>query len=115
MTRNLNLFYTTCNSITKAEYLAKKTNTKNYAMLIYNKNLSVSPVTTHIPLKKVSTSITIKKIVSNTILIKKFYKNKFKKNARIAITGINPHCESNLKNNEEKNEKAKENTSVLSK
>ena len=34
------------------EYLAKKTNTKNYAMLIYNKNLSVSPVTTHIPLKK---------------------------------------------------------------
>ena len=84
------------------EYLAKKTNTKNYAMLIYNKNLSVSPVTTHIPLKKVSTSITIRKIISNTILIKKFYKNKFKKNAKIAITGLNPHCESNLINNEEK-------------
>ena len=84
------------------EYLAKKTNTKNYAMLIYNKNLSVSPVTTHIPLKKVSTSITIKKIVSNTILIKKFYKNKFKKNAKIAITGLNPHCESNFTNSEEK-------------
>ena len=82
--------------------MAKKTNTKNYAMLIYNKNLSVSPVTTHIPLKKVSTSITKRKIVSNTILIKKFYKNKFKKNVRIAITGLNPHCESNLKNNEEK-------------
>ena len=84
------------------EYLAKKTNTKNYAMLIYNKNLSVSPITTHIPLKKVSTSITRRKIVSNTILIKKFYKNKFKKNARIAITGLNPHCESNFTNNEEK-------------
>ena len=84
------------------EYLAKKTNTKNYAMLIYNKNLSVSPVTTHIPLKKVSTSITKRKILINTILIKKFYKNKFKKNARIAITGLNPHCESNFADNEEK-------------
>ena len=84
------------------EYLAKKTNTKNYAMLIYNKNLSVSPVTTHIPLKKVSTSITKRKILINTILIKKFYKKKFKKNARIAITGLNPHCESNFADNEEK-------------
>ena len=57
-------------------------------MLIYNKNLSVSPITTHIPIKKVSTSITRRKIIINTILIKKFYKNKFKKNARIAITGL---------------------------
>ena len=83
------------------EYLAKKTNTKDYAMLIYNKYLSVSPVTTHIPLKKVSSSISKRKIIMNTILIKKFYKNKFKKNAKIAITGLNPHCESNFKNNEE--------------
>ena len=83
------------------EYLAKKTNTKNFAMLIYNKYLSVSPVTTHIPLKKVSNSITKKKIIVNTILIKKFYKNKFKKDPKIAITGLNPHCESNFKNNEE--------------
>ena len=70
-------------------------------MLIYNKYLSVSPVTTHIPLKKVSSSISKRKIIMNTILIKKFYKNKFKKNAKIAITGLNPHCESNFKNNEE--------------
>ena len=83
------------------EYLAKKTNTKNFAMLIYNKNLSVSPVTTHIPLKKVSTYITKTKIVNNIILIKRFYKNKFKKNVKIAVTGLNPHCESNLQNNEE--------------
>ena len=34
------------------EYLAYKTGTKNYAMLIYNKNLSVCPLTTHLPLKK---------------------------------------------------------------
>ena len=35
------------------EYLAKKTKKKNVAMLIYNKNLSVSPLTTHLALKDV--------------------------------------------------------------
>ena len=34
------------------EYIAKKYNLKqNFAMLIYNKNFSVSPLTTHIPIK----------------------------------------------------------------
>jgi 4-hydroxythreonine-4-phosphate dehydrogenase len=32
------------------EYLAKKTKTKDVAMLIYNPVLSVSPITTHLPL-----------------------------------------------------------------
>ena len=36
------------------EYIARKTKTKEYAMLIYNKNLSVCPITTHIPLKRVT-------------------------------------------------------------
>ena len=46
------------------EYLAKKTNTKNVAMLIYNPILSVSPVTTHLPLKLVTKKINkkIKKV-----------------------------------------------------
>ena len=57
------------------EYLAKMNKTKNYAMLIYNKNLSVSPLTTHIAVKKI---------------------------LKIAITGLNPHCESNYKDSEEK-------------
>ena len=83
------------------EYLAKKTKTKDFVMLIYNKNLSVSPITTHIPLKKVSTHISKKKIINNISIIKKFYKKKFKKNIKIAITGLNPHCESNSQKNEE--------------
>ena len=33
------------------EYIAKKSNTKKVSMLIYNKELSVCPVTTHLPLK----------------------------------------------------------------
>ena len=82
------------------EYLAKKTKTKDFVMLIYNKHLSVSPITTHIPLKKSHTYFK-KKIINNISIIKKFYKKKFKKNIKIAITGLNPHCESNSLNNEE--------------
>ncbi len=83
------------------EYLAKKTQTKKFAMLIYNKKLAVSPITTHVPLKNVSKLITKKKIIEQVKLIKKFYWKVFKKNPKIAITGLNPHCESNLKDNEE--------------
>ena len=36
------------------EYLAYKTQTKKFAMIIYNKKLSVCPLTTHIPIKYVS-------------------------------------------------------------
>ena len=84
------------------EYLSKMNNVKNFAMLIYNKNFSVSPITTHIAVKKVSSQISKKKIINQVYLIKKFYNSLFKKNAKIAITGLNPHCESNFKDSEEK-------------
>ena len=45
--------------------------------------------------------ITKSKIVNQVILIKKFYKSQLKKNPKIAITGLNPHCESNYKSSEE--------------
>jgi 4-hydroxythreonine-4-phosphate dehydrogenase len=84
------------------EYLAKKTNkNNNVSMLIFNKKLSVSPITTHIPLKDVHKYISKKKIYKHVELINTFYKKKFKKIPRIAITGLNPHCESNFKNSEE--------------
>ena len=83
------------------EYFAKLTNINNYAMLIYNKNLSVSPMTTHIPIKDVPKSLKKKNIIKQVLLIKKFYKTYFKKDAKIAITGLNPHCESRSKYNEE--------------
>ena len=84
------------------EYLAKKTKRKNnVAMLIYNKELSVSPITTHLPIKNVHKNISKKKIYTHVKLITEFYKKNFKKNPRIAITGLNPHCESNFKDCEE--------------
>ena len=85
------------------EYLAAKTKRKNkVAMLIYNKKLSVSPLTTHLPLKLVPSMITKKKIINQVILINRFYKKELKKKPKIAITGLNPHCESNYKSSEEK-------------
>ena len=76
------------------EYLAHKTKTKKYVMLIYNKNLSVAPLTTHLPLKKVSQKINKKKIIESVILIENFFKENFKRKPKIALTGLNPHCES---------------------
>ena len=77
-----------------SEYLVKKTKSRNYAMLIFNKNLSVSPITTHLPIKYVSKKITKKKIIDKIKLINSFYKKVLLKKPSIAVTGLNPHCES---------------------
>ena len=76
------------------EYISSKFKTKTNAMLIYNKNLSVCPLTTHIPLKNVSKIISKKIITDKVKLINEFYKIKFNKKPRIAVLGLNPHCES---------------------
>ena len=76
------------------EYLTKKTNSKFSVMLIYNKQLSVSPITTHLPIKLVAKKISKIQIIKKIELINKFYKQKFKVNPKIAVTGLNPHCES---------------------
>ena len=76
------------------EFFAKKFNEKKIAMLIYNKDLSVCPVTTHLPLKKVSKIINKKIITEKVILINEFYKISIGYKPKIALTGLNPHCES---------------------
>ena len=84
------------------EYLANKTYKKNNeAMLIYNESLSVCPVTTHIPLKNVYKKISTNLILKKIFLINHFYKKQLRKIPRFAITGLNPHCESNFNNSEE--------------
>ena len=84
------------------EYLANLTNAANrVSMLIYNKKLSVSPITTHLPISVVHKKISKDKIIDQVMQINKFYKSRFGKKPRIAITGLNPHCESNYKSSEE--------------
>ena len=76
------------------EYIANQFNTKKNAMLIFNKKLSVCPVTTHLPIKAVSKKITKKEIIEKVELINSFYKYYLKKKPKIAVLGLNPHCES---------------------
>jgi len=85
------------------EYISKKTKSKNQVMLIYNDKLSVSPLTTHLPLKHVVKNISKEKIIKNVKQIKKFYENLLNKKPKIAILGLNPHCETIDKFSEEKN------------
>jgi len=84
------------------EYIAYKTNSKNEVMLIYNEKMSVSPITTHIPVKSINKYITKKKIINNIFKINNFFKIKFKKKPRFAVLGLNPHCETTAKVSEEK-------------
>ena len=86
------------------EYIGFKTKTKNPVMLIYNENLSVVPLTTHVPLKNVAKFIKKKKIIDNITKVDLFYKSKLKKIPKIAILGLNPHCETTDKISEEKTE-----------
>ncbi len=84
------------------EYLAKKE--RKYgkeAMLIYNKKLAVSPITTHIQVKKISRVLNIKLIINKLITIDKFYRKNFYIKPKIGLLGLNPHNYEFRKNSEE--------------
>jgi len=84
------------------EFLSKKTGRKgNEVMLIYNKNLSVSPITTHIALRKVSSKIKKKDIIKKVKIIETFYKKIFKLKPKFGILGLNPHNFMHSKKTEE--------------
>ena len=83
------------------EYLSSKTNSVHEIMLIYNKELAVSPITTHIPIKNVHSKIKKDKICRNVINLNYFYKNILKTKSKIAILGLNSHCETIDKFSEE--------------
>ncbi len=75
------------------EYLSNKSRSKDTVMLIYNKKLSVSPITTHLPIKYVAKYIDKEKIVKNVIKINNFFKSTLNEKGKFAILGLNPHCE----------------------
>ena len=84
------------------EFLAKKAQVKGFeVMLIYNKNLSVAPMTTHIPINQISKILSKKLIIKKVITINNFYKRNFNKKPNIAILGLNPHNFSPSKKSEE--------------
>ena len=78
------------------EYLAYKNKVKNKEiMLIYNKKLSVVPLTTHLEIKDIYKNITFSLIKNKVLSLSKNFKKTFKKNPRIALLGLNPHNSEN--------------------
>ena len=75
------------------EFLADISNTKNVVMLLANSKLKVALLTTHLPLSKVSESITPKKIIETTKILNDSLKKLWNiKNPKISILGLNPHA-----------------------
>ncbi len=90
------------NSTGITEYLAKKNKLKQYfVMMIYNRLLSVVPITTHIKLKDIHKNLNKKIIVNKVKVLNNFYYKLFKKKPSIAVLGINPHNSELRKNSEE--------------
>ena len=83
------------------ELISKRFNKKDIGMLIYNKNLSVSPVTTHLPVKLIAKKISKELVYKKLVLINNFFKKNFRFTPRIGVLGLNPHCESILSFNED--------------
>ena len=70
-------------------------------MLLFNKTLSVVPLTTHIKIKDVSAKIRKSIIIKKVRTINIYYKKIFKKMPKIAVLGLNPHNSELSKSSEE--------------
>ena len=86
------------------EYFANKCNVKNNSevMLIQNERLAVSPITTHVNIKKVSRSLNKLSIVNKVKMINFWFNKIYKLKPVIAILGLNPHNAELRSNSEEK-------------
>ena len=86
------------------EYLAARTNTEYFAMMLLNKKLRFSLVTRHIPLRDVPSELDTGKIYKTVLLTYRSLKELFLiKNPRIAVCGLNPHASDNGLLGEEEN------------
>lgn len=78
------------------EFLAQHFESKNELMLLVSENLRVGVVTGHVPLSKVSESITKEMLVSKIETLHKALVADFAcTNPRIAVLGLNPHAGDN--------------------
>ncbi len=85
------------------EILAKRTKTKNYAMMFVSDPFWVMLVTTHLPLAKVSRNISRKNVLKTIKLAHEFLYRVRGKKPKIGVAGVNPHAgEGGIFGNEEK-------------
>lgn len=85
------------------ELLASKNKVEkdSEVMMIYNKKFSVSPLTTHVNIDKVSRKIKKDIIIKKIKTINKSFKNLFNKSPKIGVLGLNPHNSEYKKNSKE--------------
>ncbi|MCX6156587.1 MAG: 4-hydroxythreonine-4-phosphate dehydrogenase PdxA [Ignavibacteriota bacterium] len=86
------------------EYLKALTGCERTIMIMYSKQLVITPVTIHIPLRKVTSELEKSVLKSNLLLLHKTLLNNFKvKSPKIAVLAINPHAgDGGLHGSEEK-------------
>ncbi|MCD6252873.1 MAG: 4-hydroxythreonine-4-phosphate dehydrogenase PdxA [Thermotogae bacterium] len=73
------------------EYLARRSGMREVYMLLFWRKFSVVHATTHIPLSKVSRSLSISKIVKSGTLAIEFLQ-KLGMTPKVGIACLNPHC-----------------------
>ncbi|WP_069131261.1 4-hydroxythreonine-4-phosphate dehydrogenase PdxA [Rhodohalobacter halophilus] len=75
------------------EFLAEKTNTERYMMILASGGLRVGLLTGHIPLKIVSKSISVDLILQKLVILNHSLMNNFGiEQPKIAMLGLNPHA-----------------------
>ena len=86
------------------EYLANKCLVKKNSevMIIRNKELMISPITTHLDIRSISNKINKKLIITKINVINSWFKKTFKRQPVIVVLGLNPHNAELRKNSEEK-------------
>ncbi|MCS6997764.1 MAG: 4-hydroxythreonine-4-phosphate dehydrogenase PdxA [Aquificaceae bacterium] len=76
----------------QTEFLAQACRAKDYAMLMYSKDIKVVPFTTHIPLREVPERIRAGEIVKRVKFISEEFKRLFCVEPTVGILGLNPHA-----------------------
>lgn len=75
------------------EFLADKTDTTDYMMLLVNDDLRVGLVTVHIPIYKVPAELSQARILENIDIMHRSLRQDFNlENPNIAVLGLNPHA-----------------------
>ena len=88
----------------QTEFYAEETQSKEYTMCFYGKNLIIALVTTHIPLQEISNCLTEEKIFVSGKLLFDFLQKQNIPHPQIAVCGLNPHSgEEGFLGKEEKN------------
>jgi 4-hydroxythreonine-4-phosphate dehydrogenase len=75
------------------EFLAQRTGSSDYLMLLVSENLRVGTVTGHVPLQQVAASLSVDKVLSKLRVMSHSLLQDFGiRKPRIAVLGLNPHA-----------------------